>query len=178
MKKPYTDTEIKQILKTLEVIVDTREKENSHILKYLESKKVPTESRTLDTGDYSATVTVDGVKLSIEDEVCIEKKNSIDEIAGNFTADRERFEREFLRAKAKGVKMYLFIENASYEKIKAHGYTSKTSPEALLASLLSWQTRFNITVVFCNREMLPEILLNTLYYAARESLKGGRMHCT
>lgn len=175
MKKKYTDSEIKAILKTLEVIVDTREKGNSHIIGYLESKKVPVESRALDTGDYSAAVTVDGVKLSIEDEVCIEKKNSIDEIAGNFTAERERFEREFLRAKAKGVKMFLFIENASYEKIMAHKYTSKTSPSALIASLLSWQARFNITVVLCDRQTLPEILLNTLYYAARESLKGGRM---
>lgn len=175
MKKTYTESDIKSILKTLEVIVDTREKGNSHILKYLESKKVPVESRALDTGDYSAVITVDGVKMSIEDEVCIEKKNSIDEIAGNFTAERERFEREFLRAKAKGVKMYLFIENASYEKIIAHNYTSKTSPASLIASLLSWQIRFNITVVFCDKNTLPEILLNTLYYAARESLKGGRM---
>lgn len=175
MKKTYSESEIKSILKTLEVIVDTREKGNSHILEYLKSKKVPVESRALDTGDYSAAITVDGVKLSIEDEVCIEKKNSIDEIAGNFTAERERFEREFLRAKAKGVKMYLFIENASYEKIIAHNYTSKTSPASLIASLLSWQIRFNITVVFCSKDTLPEILLNTLYYAARESLKGGRM---
>ena len=64
MKKTYTESEIKSILKTLEVIVDTREKGNSHILKYLESKKVPVESRALDTGDYSAAISSSGVMLS------------------------------------------------------------------------------------------------------------------
>ena len=37
----YTDTEIKNIMKTMTIIVDTREQRNEHIINYLKKKKVP-----------------------------------------------------------------------------------------------------------------------------------------
>lgn len=169
MKRHYTEQEIKSLLKQLTIICDTREQVNENITGYLDSKKIPRISRKLDTGDYSAMIG----DMTLEHDVVIEKKNSIDEIAGNFTADRARFEAEFLRAKANGIKMFLLIEDCSWSSILAHDYCSKTLPQSLIASMLSWQIRFNITVLFCKPSETGQIIYGILYYAAREALKKG-----
>ncbi|MES1051574.1 nuclease [Bacillus thuringiensis] len=49
----YSESELKKILSTLEIIVDTREQKNQHVLDYLRKKKVPFKTRTMKTGDYS-----------------------------------------------------------------------------------------------------------------------------
>ena len=69
--------------------------------------------------------------MTLEHDVVIEKKNGLDEIAGNFTVDRQRFEDEFIRAKAEGLKVFLIIENASWSDILLHNYRSKLTPKAL-----------------------------------------------
>ena len=37
----YTDKEIKILLKSMVILVDSREQENSHITKWFDSKKIP-----------------------------------------------------------------------------------------------------------------------------------------
>lgn len=170
MRKHYTEKEIKDLLKRMTVICDTREKYNGHITGYLDDKKIPYISRKLDTGDYSAMVE----DMTMEHDVVIEKKNGLDEIAGNFTADRQRFENEFTRAKADGLKIFLLIENASWSDIFLHNYRSKLIPKSLIASLLSWQARFNITIIFCKPSETGQIIHGILYYAIREALKKGK----
>lgn len=169
MKRHYTDPEIKELLKQLTVICDTREQANENITGYLDSKKIPHTSRKLDVGDYSAMIG----DMTLERSIAIEKKNGLDEIAANFTADRARFEAEFLRAKANDTKVFLLIENATWSDILLHNYRSKLSPKSLIASLLSWQVRFNITVTFCKPSETGQIIHGILYYAAREALKKG-----
>lgn len=169
MTRHYTDKEISELLKQLTIICDTREQVNEHVTGYLDGKKIPHITRKIETGDYSATIG----DMTLEHDVVIEKKNSIDEIAGNFTADRQRFEDEFTRAKAEGLKVFLLIENCSWSDIFLHNYRSKLKPQSLIASLLSWQVRFNITVIFCKPNETGQIIYGILYYAAREALKKG-----
>lgn len=169
MKKHYTDKEIGEMLKDLTVICDTREQCNGHITGYLDSKKIPYITRKLDTGDYSGMI----YDLTLEHDVVIEKKNGLDEIAGNFTVDRQRFENEFLRAKAENFKVFLIIENASWSDIFLHNYRSKLTPKSLLASLLAWQVRYNLTIIFCKESETAQIIHGILYYAARECLSKG-----
>lgn len=169
MKRHYTDPEIKELLKQLTVICDTREQVNENITGYLDSKKIPHISRKLDVGDYSAMIG----DMTLEYSMVIEKKNGLDEVAGNFTVDRQRFENEFMRAKAEGLKVFLLIENASWSDILLHNYRSKLLPKSLIASLLSWQVRFNVTIVFCKPSETGQIIYGILYYAAREALKKG-----
>ena len=52
----YTDKEIKALLSTATILVDTREQQNSHITDYLTKKKVPFLSKKLDYGDYSVMI--------------------------------------------------------------------------------------------------------------------------
>lgn len=167
MKRLYTDKEITDLLKQIVIVADSREQENGHILGYLDEHKIAHITRKLDTGDYSAMIG----DLTLEKDVAIEKKNSIDEIAGNFTVDRQRFEDEFLRAKAEGLKLFLLIENCTWSDILCHNYRSKLKPQSLIASLLAWQIRFNISIIFCKPSETAQIIYGTLYYAAREALK-------
>ena len=169
MRHHYTDGEIKKALSELTIIIDSREQVNFHISSWLDGKGIKHITRALETGDYSAML--DGE--TFEDEVVIERKANIDEIAGNFTAGRERFEREMIRAKANGIKVFLIIENASWHDIMLHNYHSQLKPQSLIASLLSWQVRYNITVMFCRQDETAQLLYATLYYWAWNRLKRG-----
>ena len=169
MRHHYTDSEIRNALSELTIIADSREQINQHILTWLDGKGVQHITRALETGDYSAML--DGE--TFEDEVVVERKANIDEIAGNFTQGRERFEREMIRAKANGIKVFLIIENASWHDILLHNYHSQLKPQSLMASLLSWQVRYNITIMFCRPEETAQLMYSTLYYWAWNRLKRG-----
>ena len=49
----YTDKEIDDILKSIVILIDTREQENQHIIKYFEQKKINYKNLKLNYGDYS-----------------------------------------------------------------------------------------------------------------------------
>lgn len=136
---------------------------------YFEKKKIPFKTRKLDTGDYSAMLG----DLTLERDVGIERKHNLDEICGNFTVERERFEREMLRAKAYGTKLFLIIENATWKDVFLGNYRSKLDPKSLAASLMSWQAKFNLTVIFCEPENTGKLIHGILFYYAREMLVHG-----
>jgi ERCC4-type nuclease len=169
MRKQCSNKEINENLKALTVVIDTREQVNGHVTGYLDKRGIPYVSRKLDVGDYS----FQAGDSSFDDEVVIERKNSIDEIAGNFTNGRLRFENEFLRAKAAGVKVFLIVENGSWQQIKSHDYRSKMKPNALMASLLSWQVRYGVTINFCKPDDTAELIYGISYYWLRERLAGA-----
>lgn len=169
MIRHYTDSELLKTLQRLEVVVDTREQKNTHITSFLTGKNVPCVSRKLDIGDYSCQL--DG--MTFEKDFCVERKANLDEIAGNFTEGRERFEREFIRARAFNTKVFLVVENASWQDIYSHNYSSKLNEKALLASLMAWQVRYNVTVILCDKGNSPKMIYGLLWYAAREKLMGG-----
>ena len=144
---------------------------NGHVTGYFDKHKIPYITRKLDTGDYSAMLG----NMSLERDVVIERKHNLDEICGNFTSERERFEREFIRAKAYGIKPILIIENASWTDVFLGNYRSKLPPRSLLGSLFSWMARFNVTVTFCKPEETGRIIYGLLYYFAREMLMNGNI---
>ena len=168
MVKHWTDKELAEELKKLTIICDTRE-QDTHCEEYFKDHKIPCVVRKLDTGDYSAQLG----NLSFERDICIERKRNLDEICGNFAAERERFEREFLRAKAYGTKVHLIIENATWSDIFLGNYRSKLSPKSLVGSLLSWMVRFNISVIFCKPEETARVMWGIFYYYAKERLMYG-----
>lgn len=168
--KHWTDRELTDELKKLTVICDSREQRGEHVTSYLDKKSVPYVQRKLDTGDYSCQIG----ERTFERSFAVERKHKLDELCGNLTADRDRFEREFLRAKAYGLKIYLVIEDSTWDDVYLHNYNSKLSTASLLGSMLAWQTRFNVTIIFCSRQNAPKLIYGLLYYAAREELLYGR----
>lgn len=109
-----TYNEITQILKSMVIVVDDREKDTPLLRQRLNSFPCAYMRKRLSFGDYSAEVTLpNGEKFSLEDKVTIERKADLTEICGNFTTDRDRFIKEFDRAATAGAKTYLLIENGS-----------------------------------------------------------------
>lgn len=163
--------EIDTALKTLTVLVDTREQPTLRLKKRIKDMGVPAVRRKLDFGDYSAAVTLSGgSEYSIEKAVCIERKMDIDELCGCFCKDRARFAREFERAKKAGAKTYLLVEDASWEKIIRHNYMSLMVPNALVASITAWLSRYNCVLIFCQPETSGRLIKEILYREMKERL--------
>ena len=123
----YKDSEIEEILKSIVILIDTREQENSHIKDYFDKKKISYKVQKLDCGDYSFYIPKNeelGIsrELFFNDIVCIERKGSLEELSGNFTKDRARIEEELSRKRGR---LYLMIEGATYEDILKHNFNTK-----------------------------------------------------
>lgn len=166
-----TYNEITQILKSMVIIVDDREKDTPLLHQRLSLFPCAYMRKRLDFGDYSAEVTLpNGEKFSLADKVTIERKNSIDEICGNFTTNRIRFAKEFDRAAAAGAKTYILIENGSWEKINRGAYRSKMTPASLLGSLTTWLARYNSQIIFCEPDTTSWLIHAFLLHEMREAL--------
>ena len=168
MIRHWTESELKSELAKLTIICDSREQDR-HCESYFKNHKIPCITRKLDTGDYSAQLG----DMTLEREIAIERKHNLDELCGNMTADRDRFEREFLRAKAYGMHLFLIVENATWSDIFLGNYRSKLSSKSLTGSILSWLARFDVTLVFCKPDETPKLIYGILYYWARERLLYG-----
>lgn len=160
--------EIKQALENPILLVDTREHDTSDLRLRLETIGWQVERKALCFGDYSIKV---GDRC-FDGEIAIERKMSIDEICGNFGTNRNRFCREFERAKAAGARVYILIENGSYEKIIRHQYRSRLNENALLASVLAFMARYDCRVIFCKKDTAPMLIKNILYREAKERLEN------
>ena len=89
MKYKFTDKELKEIVeKKLVILVDTREQENTHILKWFLDHKVPYKVQALNYGDYSCYLPKGSFAgqlrdIYFTDDIVIERKFCIDELAMN-----------------------------------------------------------------------------------------------
>lgn len=152
------------ILKTIFLIVDTREQPTELYYKRLDSVGIPYRRAKLDFGDYSCGyLTSDGFEVLLDKEIVIERKMSLDEICANFTKGRDRFAREFERAAKNGAKVHLIIENGNYEKIINGKYRSRLNSNSLLASFMAFADRYDISVHFCKPDTTP-LLINRIFY--------------
>ena len=83
--RAYKDKEIKQILNSITVLVDSREKVNSHIKMWLKSNKIKYIDYTLSFGDYSFMIPKNESLDILEDlyftyEIAIERKAHAEEM--------------------------------------------------------------------------------------------------
>lgn len=161
--------EIEEALKGMVVLVDTREQDTARLRVRLKDMKCEHERCKLDFGDYSAKVPVNGEWLTLN--VVIERKMDLDELAQCYCNGRKRFEREFERAQTAGAKIYLLIENATWEDAYTGNYRSKMSPQALIASILAWLSRYRCQVIFCRQRTSGRLIYDILYREAREHLE-------
>lgn len=153
------------------VIVDSREHETPEAIKRWAAFGVPWERAKLGSGDYSAMfVMPDNQKWRVP--CCVERKMSLSEICTNFCQNRRRFVNEFERLKQSGERVYLLIENASWEKAYSGRYRSKMRPQALVASLTAWMARYDAHIVFCQPETTPKLIHDILYREAKERLQS------
>lgn len=157
-----------KVLNDITIIIDSREKKNDHIKSWLDENKIPYIVEKLDSGDYSFLLK-NYPELDLDRRFLIEKKNSLDELVGNFTKDRDRFHREFERL-GEFDKMHLVVENGTFKKMLSGSYRSSFSPKAYLASLLTFAIRYDINVWFTTPSETGQIIYSILYYELYEYL--------
>lgn len=169
----YTDKELQTLLKSLTIIIDTREQDADHIIKWFSEKKIPHITQKIESGDYSFFIPAApelGIArdLYFTDKIAIERKGDLVELSGNFTNDRLRIETEFIRKKGK---MLLLIENAEYTDIIKHNYRTEYKPESFLATLHSFSERYDIPFTFMkDKKCSGQFIYYTFYYFLRNFL--------
>ena len=168
------------MLDSMKIFIDSREQPTDRAKKRYESFGVPYERRKLEYGDYTYTAQLpDGSWLYSDSEdinpaIVVERKMNLDELAGCFTHDRERFEREFERAKAHNAKTILLVEDATWENLLNGRYRSKFNPNAFAASLCAYLSRYDIVLIFCKAESTGRIIHDLLYYDLRQRIMEGQ----
>ncbi|MFG6366861.1 MAG: ERCC4 domain-containing protein [Lachnospiraceae bacterium] len=170
----FSVEEIKRLTRQMVILVDSREKKNSHILDYFRKQKIPFQLEKLEYGDYSFMIpaSATGEDIFFHRDCVIERKASLEELSGNLAQERERFEKEFLKAGNDGAKMYLMIEaSGGYSDIIGHKYRTEFTPAAYMASLKTFEHRFDANIQFISSEYAGYYIVSTFQYFAREVLK-------
>ena len=132
------------------ILVDTREKVNDHIISSFDKNGISYKKKSLEYGDYSFALPKND-KLSIprdmyfNKKVCIERKASLEEISGNLTKERDRFEKELCLAPKTKV---LLLENANYSDIATGNYQTQYNKKSFLASLHSFWFKYDTPIMF------------------------------
>ena len=144
------------------------------------------QEKGLKIGDYTIAVKLlNGEVINFQDKVVVERKADLNELASNFYDSKSkdengltRIEREFLRAKEKGVKVHLLIETEdAISKILTSKHfrydkASKINPKSFMMMFLSICNRYDINVWYCNKKDSARIIHDILYVYAREFLKS------
>ena len=164
MKRYYTDKEYRQLIKNMVILCDTKDKQNQHILDEFEKQKIEYKAKSLKTGDYSFMIK-GCPELGFQydtyftDELCIERKNSLSELAGNLAqkTDDNRIFKELNRM-INIERAYLVIENDCLDDIYAHNYKSEYNPDSYIRTLLTWQSRNNMHIYFVKKENMARTI--------------------
>ena len=171
----YTDKEINALLKSMVIIIDSNEQVFDHISAWFDKKKIPYVIENLDFCDYSFYLPANselgiGRNLYFDKKIAIERKRNLEEISTNFGKGRTQFENEFIRSTGK---IFLLIENASYEDIINKKYNTELTPQSFVGSLHSFSDRYNLTVQFMkDNKYSAQYIYYTFYYYLRNCLLG------
>ena len=170
-----------EALKSLSILIDTREQDTEKARKRYKTFSVPYNRATLDYGDYTYNAMIDGspihdIKERVYPLCAIERKMNLDELAGCFTHERKRFQAEMQRAQEHGAKMFLLVENATWESLINGRYKSRFSPVSFLASITAWMIRYDLHVIMCKAETSGRLIKEILYRDFKERLERGEFN--
>lgn len=165
--------EQKSVLDSMVILVDTREQDTPRLRLRLNKMECPYERQKLDFGDYSAKFRLPtGDWWSLAGRVAVERKMSLDELCQCYTRSRDRFTREFERAAGMGAKIYLLVENGSWEQAWDGEFRTRMTPQALVASMTAWLARYNCQLLFCEPKLSGPLIREVLYREAKELLES------
>ncbi len=149
-KYKYTDKELEELIKSMVILIDTREKQNSHLIEYWDKKEILYKKKSLDYGDYSFYIPKNEAlniprDVYFDKEIVVERKGSLEEISGNLTKERDRLEKEFSLAPKNKV---LLLENANYSDVVTGNYNTQYNKKSFWASLHSFWFKYDIPIFF------------------------------
>lgn len=172
-KYKYSDKEQKELLNSMIILVDSREKSNQHILDLFDIKKIPYKVMGLAQGDYSFYIPADPTlnidrDIYFDKDVVVERKSGLQELSGNFTNDRDRIKTEFAQFKGS---MQLLIESSTYKDLVAGNYNTKYNSSSFIASLHSMSWEYGIPFIFIDKEYSGIYIYTHLRYWLRNLIK-------
>lgn len=160
IKSYYTDKQYKDLLNNLVIQIDKREQSNQHIIDWLDKNNISHMSKSLESGDYGFIIRKNEDLGFLRDaffidELFIERKHNLDELAGNLKDSA--FLNEIKRTKNIEHK-YIIIENGSWDDILNHNYRSQYNELAFYRTMLKLQSKYGIHIIFSSRS--PEMIYN------------------
>ncbi len=166
-------TDKEKFMHDVVIFCDTREQKNKHIIDLLDTYKIKHEDKKLDFGDYSFKVGERDFSLSC----VVERKANVNELWGNVTKDRERFEKELATAHSIASSVSLLIENVQdWNALKSYrlsdtqmmlqGRKVQNIGEYIHSTLKAWScpNRYNFDVVFIPDARLTAIQIISIFY--------------
>ncbi len=154
MKHYYTQKEYKELLKHICIVCTTNEQVNGHIKEWFAKHKVEHEDRALKTGDYCFKITPCpelgfNTDTYFTDELFIERKNSLDELAASI--NNESFHYELKRAQLIKHKFLLVEDPSGFNGIISHNYVSKYNEKSFWSTLHTFEIRYGLKIVFVSK---------------------------
>lgn len=140
------------------IIVDSREKKNQHILNYFDRLGEQYQIQALSTGDYMDPD---------QPGITIDRKQDLQELAGNICTKDHRFWREARRSHDEGLKMIVLIEQGgqirSMNDVK--NWTSKytkVTGRRLYDEMFRLHVAYQIEFLFCDKGNTGKRILEIL----------------
>ncbi len=163
---------------TYKILVDSREKENKHIVDKFKTNNIDIDNIGLVIGDYRIQ---SGTYIP---PITIERKGSLDELIGNLLdkdKDNEgnnRFIRELNRARDSQTRIILLIEDKDfYVKLLTGDYRSNVNPKAIRGMVMSLEAKYpNLSIVGVDKSTSASYIHTTLYYYLRQKMKEVKQH--
>lgn len=163
---------------TYKILVDSREKENKHIVDKFKTNNIDIDNIGLVIGDYRRQ---SGTYIP---PITIERKGSLDELIGNLLdkdKDNEgnnRFIRELNRARDSQTRIILLIEDKDfYVKLLTGDYRSNVNPKAIRGMVMSLEAKYpNLSIVGVDKSTSASYIHTTLYYYLRQKMKEVKQY--
>lgn len=147
------------------VQIDTREKDHAirHILAEFEKQGVGFFRSKLYVGDY---------QLTRNGRLVVDRKQNLQEIAGNLTQQHERFRNELQRARAAKIRLVILCEHggkirslddvAGWENPRLKKNPSAITGARLAKAMQTMAERYGITWQFCDKRQTGKKILEIL----------------
>lgn len=151
------------------LLIDTREKPKAieGILKTFEAEGIQYERTKLLFGDYADYN---------RPQLVVDRKQNIAELAKNCTVEAERFKKELDRAQRANSRLVILVEQNRYKDRETWIQVRDISDlmlwsnphttirgEKVFRVLSAWVSKYNISVVFCDKRQTGQKILEIIY---------------
>ena len=156
-KYNLTEKEVDKLVKSMVILIDSREKQNQHITKTFDHYKIRYEKTALKYGDYSFYLPANpefGIPkdLYFTKDCTIERKADLNELSQSFTKHRANIERELLSMPDHKV---LIVEDNNYSDLVNHNYDTDYHEATFLRSLHRLWHRYRCPFFFVTKREAP-----------------------
>lgn len=139
------------------IICDTREKKWSHVENYFRREGIPYEVHKLDYGDYMS---------DHNPNLSIDRKQNLDELAGNLCTPSHRFWREIRGAYKAGIRMTVLIQDKDRHELKdvltwSSDY-SKVNGRMLFEKMFGIANAYGVEFRFCDKNDTGHVIATML----------------